>query len=90
LKVRAHIFVRGFVQGVFFRSSTAQEARARGVAGWVKNLPDGRVEALLEGEEEAVKQVLAFCRKGPRGAVVTGLEIFWEPYIGDLVGFRVL
>jgi len=71
--VRVH--VRGRVQGVWYRQSCAEQARARGAAGWVRNLPDGRVEAWIEGPREAVEAVLAWCRTGPPAARVTGLEI---------------
>jgi len=67
MKVRAHVFVSGRVQGVFFRHETRREARMRGVKGWVRNLPDGRVEAVFEGEEEAVKELIEFCKTWTTG-----------------------
>ena len=70
--LRRRLVVRGIVQGVGFRVSVAR--RAHGVAGWVRNLPDGRVEVVLEGEPEAVDAVEAFVREGPRGAQVEGVE----------------
>jgi len=73
--VAVHIHVSGRVQGVGYRWSCAREARAHGVAGWAHNLPDGRVEAWVEGAREAVEAVLAWCRVGPPAARVTGLEI---------------
>ena len=70
-----HLLVRGRVQGVFFRASTRDRARAAGVVGWVRNLPDGRVEAHLEGAPDAVEQVEAWVRDGgPRDAVVEQVE----------------
>ena len=66
--------ISGEVQGVFFRDSTREEAEAAGVAGSVRNLEDGRVEAVLEGEPEAVERVAAFCRRGPERARVSGVE----------------
>lgn len=87
--LRAHVWVSGRVQGVFFRYETASRARARGMDGWVRNLPDGRVEAVFEGEEEAVRSVVEWCREGPRGAWVEGVEVEWDSPTGDLVGFRV-
>jgi acylphosphatase len=76
------------VQGVFFRDTTRREAGRRGVAGWVRNCPDGTVEALFEGEPEAVEAMLAFCREGPRGAAVERVEVSDEEPQG-LVGFEV-
>jgi len=89
LKVRAHVYVSGRVQGVFFRSETEYEAVRRNVCGWVKNLPDGRVEAVFEGEKEAVKELLEFCKRGPRGARVSEVEVNWEEYRGEFKGFRI-
>jgi acylphosphatase len=86
---RAHVLVSGRVQGVFFRATAAREARARGVVGWVRNLDDGRVEAVFEGEEEGVRAMVDWCRHGPRGAVVEELEVVWEEPRGDLSTFSV-
>jgi len=83
VKTRAHVFVSGRVQGVFFRSETKREARKHGVNGWVRNLPDDRVEAVFEGEEENVKKLLEFCRRGPPGARVTNTQVTWESYSGE-------
>ncbi len=88
-KVRAHIFVSGRVQGVFFRSETQHEANRRNVSGWVRNLPDRRVEAVFEGERDDVERLIEFCRRGPPGARVTRVEVRWERYTGELRGFRV-
>jgi acylphosphatase len=73
-----HAFVSGRVQGVFFRQATRQEAQARGLVGWVRNLPDGRVEALFIGSRTACERALAFVRTGPPAAAVTGVEFAWE------------
>jgi acylphosphatase len=89
MKVRAHVFVSGWVQGVFFRSETRHEAKKRGVKGWVRNLPDGRVEAVFEGEEEAVKELIEFCKSGPPGARVTSVDVIWENYTGKFKGFEI-
>jgi len=87
MKVRAHVFVSGRVQGVFFRSETKRKADNHGVKGWVRNSPDGRVEAVFEGEEEAVKALIEFCRRGPSGARVTNVDLTWENYTGEFGGF---
>ncbi|RMD60347.1 acylphosphatase, partial [Candidatus Parcubacteria bacterium] len=74
-KVRAHVYIEGHVQGVFFRDTTRQRALALGVTGWVRNLIDGRVEAIFEGEEEAVHQMVQFVQKGPPRAIVTHVDV---------------
>jgi acylphosphatase len=86
--IRAHVLVSGRVQGVFFRSETQKEAMRRGLTGWVQNLPDGRVEAVFEGETEKVNKLIKFCRQGPRGAIVTDIEVKWENYTGEFRVFR--
>ncbi len=70
-----HVWVSGRVQGVFFRATTAERARELGVRGWVRNLPDGRVEALACGDETAVERFLEFVRTGPPAARVDGVEV---------------
>jgi acylphosphatase len=87
-RVRRRVVVRGRVQGVWFRGATEQEARALGLAGWVRNRPDGCVEAVFEGPHEAVEAALAFCRKGPPAARVDHVEVAEEPPEG-LRGFHV-
>jgi acylphosphatase len=87
MMVRAHVLVSGKVQGVFFRSETSYEARKRGLNGWVRNLPDGRVEAQFEGEEESVKEIIEFCRRGPPGARVSNVDVTWEDYLGEFKHF---
>lgn len=83
------MYVSGRVQGVFFRYETKSLADELGVKGWVRNLPDGRVEAVFEGEETLVRRMIDFCRKGPPGARVTGVEIEWEEYKGEFKGFAI-
>ena len=85
---RIHVIVSGRVQGVFFRATTLREAERLGVAGWVKNRADGRVEIEAEGSEEALEAFLAFCRRGPEHARVDELLVAHHPARGD-VGFRV-
>jgi acylphosphatase len=85
--IRRRIVVHGRVQGVFFRDTTRRMARSRGVAGWVRNNADGTVEAVFEGEPEAVESLLRFAREGPRGAVVERVETAEEEPEG-LTDFR--
>lgn len=89
MKVRAHIFVSGSVQGVFFRLTTRDEASKRNVSGWVRNLSDGRVEAVFEGERDDVLQMVEFCRSGPPGARVTKTDLIWIEYVGEFENFKV-
>ncbi len=86
---RAHIFVSGLVQGVCYRWFTEEKANKLGLTGWVKNLWDGRVEVVVEGEEEKIKELIKELRKGPRLARVENLEINWEPYTGEFKDFRI-
>ena len=87
--VRVHIYVSGRVQGVFYRSNTRKKALELGLKGWVRNLPDGRVEAVVEGEENQVDRLIQWCRRGPPSAVVTGLEVEKETPKGEFETFRV-
>lgn len=89
VKVRAHVFVSGRVQGVFFRYEAKRLAVRFRVCGWVRNLFDGRVEAVFEGEKADVKRLVEFCRRGPSGARVAGVEVLWEDYCGEFEGFRI-
>lgn len=88
-KVRAHVAIDGRVQGVCFRLDTRRAALERGVKGWVRNLADGRVEAVLEGEESNVKSMLKWCNAGPRLARVSKVSVEWEPYSGEFDGFEI-
>lgn len=78
-RTRVHVFVMGDVQGLGFRQAIADKANEQGVAGWVKNLPDGRVEAVLEGPRDEVYRVVGLCRAGPKGAKVNGVQVDREP-----------
>jgi len=89
LKVRAHVVISGRVQGVFFRSETQDEAVRQGLTGWVRNLPDGRVEAVFEGEKDRVEALIEFCRRGPPGARVTRVEVTWRDYTGEFKSFSI-
>jgi acylphosphatase len=86
---RAHVQISGQVQGVFFRDSTRQQAEALGLAGWVKNMPDGSVEAVFEGPSEKVREMLRWCEEGPRQASVENVDTDIEDAGGDLSGFEV-
>ena len=87
--IRRRIVVHGLVQGVYFRDTTRRHARSAGVAGWVRNRTDGTVEAVFEGEAQAVERLVTLCREGPRGARVDHVEVSSEEPEG-LRGFRVL
>jgi acylphosphatase len=80
--VRAHLLVRGYVQGVFFRAELRDRARSLRLAGWVRNNPDGTVEAVVEGPRERVESLVAWCGRGPRGAVVEDADVTWEEPTG--------
>ncbi|WP_435095594.1 acylphosphatase [Halarchaeum sp. P4] len=87
-RVRAHVFVSGTVQGVFYRASTRDAAEEHGVDGWVKNLDDGRVEAVFEGPEAAVEEMVDWCHTGSRAASVEGVEVRYQEPEG-LDGFEI-
>ena len=81
-EIRRRVTVSGEVQGVNFRSATAEEAERAGVAGWVRNRDDGSVEAVFEGEREAVERLIDFCRSGPSSASVADVEVAEEDVEG--------
>jgi acylphosphatase len=87
--IRLHILVTGRVQGVNYRGSTRAAAVKEGVSGWVRNLDDGRVEAMVEGEEIAVNRLVQFMSKGPAGAKVTGLESSRQEPVGRSDNFEI-
>ncbi|MGA7934930.1 MAG: acylphosphatase [Kovacikia sp.] len=87
-QIRAHAFISGRVQGVGYRFTTQDTAIELGLNGWVRNLPDGRVEAIFEGTEMQVKQMIDWCHQGPRGAIVHRVEVQYEPPTG-LSGFDI-
>ena len=88
MKIRIHVVISGKVQGVFFRSRTAERALRLGVTGQVKNLPDGRVEAVFEGDNEAMEEMVKFCHIGPPRALVEDVEIQLEVYTGEYKDFQ--
>lgn len=87
--VRAHLFISGQVQGVFYRASCREEAAARQLDGWVRNLPDGRVEALLQGPKEKVEDMIKWCYRGPRGARIENIDVSTEEPGEELQGFGI-
>jgi acylphosphatase len=86
--IRRRVVVHGRVQGVFFRDTTRRMATSRGVVGWVRNTPQGTVEAVFEGSPDAVESMVAFCEEGPRGATVERIEVSEEEPEG-LSGFAI-
>lgn len=86
---QVHLFVRGRVQGVFFRASAQREARRLGLTGWVKNRADSAVELLLEGEEEAIKELVGWAYKGPGAARVDTVDVRWRSFTGEFSDFRI-
>ena len=89
MKTRAHVLIEGRVQGVFFRAETGHAAREYNLFGWVRNLPDGRVEAVFEGEEEDVEKMVRWCYKGPPHAIVRNVQVTREPYQGTFDTFSI-
>lgn len=87
--IRRRVVVHGRVQGVFFRDTIRRHADRRGVSGWVRNNADGTVEAVLEGEPDALERVVELCREGPRGSVVDRVDVFEETVKG-LTGFAIV
>lgn len=83
------MIIRGLVQGVWFRQSTKDEASRLGVHGWVRNLPNGNVEALFEGEKKKVEELVGWCHRGPSGAQVASVDIAWEQYQGEFGHFAI-
>ncbi len=89
-KVRAHIFVSGLVQGVFFRENTRQEAEKLGIKGWVKNLPDDRVEAVFEGNRNKVEEMIKWVKNGPSPAKVENIDLNWENFQDEFSKFNIV
>jgi len=88
-KTRVHLYISGRVQGVFFRARTREEAKKRGLTGWVRNLYDGRVEAVLEGDAEDIQSMIGWCRQGPPHALVSDVSVEGETYQGEFSDFTV-
>lgn len=88
-KRKVHIIVSGRVQGVGFRYSTYNKAKELNINGWVKNTFDGKVEAMLEGDENNIREMLSWCGKGPSMAFVSNIEILEQPYIEEYKEFTI-
>ncbi len=87
MKKRLHVLVTGRVQGVFYRDGTIERARELGLTGWVKNLPDGRVEIVAEGPRDLLEALLTWCREGPTFARVDAIDPSFHTYLAEFVGF---
>nr|MDO8100742.1 acylphosphatase [Candidatus Njordarchaeota archaeon] len=89
MKVRAHVLIEGDVQGVGFRASAWSVAQKLEVTGWVRNVVDGRVETLIEGEKDRVEKMVQWCSRGPPGSYVANLKVEWLPYKGEFKTFEI-
>ena len=87
-KIRVHIFVSGLVQRVFFRANTVETARKLGITGWVKNSPNGQVEAIFEGDKENIQKMIEWAKKGPPNAQVDNIKVDWQEYKGEFNNFE--
>ena len=90
MKVEAHVLISGKVQGVWFRANTKEKARQLNIKGWVRNLPDGRVEAVFQGEKEIVEEMIKWCYKGPPLAEVENVEVEWKEPEEEFEDFSIL
>ncbi len=88
-KKRVRVLIRGRVQGVFFRAYTRDTAIQEGLTGWVRNLSDGRVEAVFEGDADRVDRVVAWCHQGSPGSRVEQVEVYPQPYQGEYTHFEI-
>lgn len=89
MKIRVHVYISGYVQGVFFRAHTRDEALKLGINGWVRNLVDGRVEAVFEGEQTQIEKIISWCHKGPPGANVKNVEVDYEDCQDEFTTFEI-
>jgi acylphosphatase len=90
MKIRAHVLISGRVQGVWYRASTRDKAEQLGLTGWVKNTFGGNVEAVFEGEKSAIKEMIAWCHKGPTLANVTDVKVDYEKSTSEFEGFDII
>ena len=89
MDIRAHVRISGRVQGVFYRSTTRDRAEQLGLTGWVRNTSDGKVEAIFEGEETAIKDMIVWCHKGPRSADVSDVTVEYQKFLGEFEEFCI-
>jgi len=89
MDIRAHVCISGRVQGVFYRSTTRDRAEQLGLTGWVRNTSDGKVEAIFEGEETAIKDIIVWCHKGPRSADVSDVTVEYPKFLGEFEEFCI-
>lgn len=89
MKARAHIVITGRVQGVFFRSAIRNQVHLRHLTGWTRNLGNGQVEAVIEGEKDMINEVIDFCKEGPPNASVGDVSVEWEEASSDFDGFEI-
>jgi acylphosphatase len=89
MKSRSHIFVSGKVQGVFFRENTREKAAEFGLNGFIRNLQNGKVEAIFEGEKEKIEKIIQWIKKGPETTQVENIEINWQNYKGEFKNFEI-
>ncbi len=87
---RVQLIVRGRVTGVYFRAASQREAKRLGITGWVKNRNDGSVEVMAEGDEDTIKEIIAWAHHGPSAARVDGVDIRWRGYTGEFADFRIV
>lgn len=88
-EAQAHLVISGLVQGVWYRAFTQRTALALGLKGWVRNLPDGRVEAIMQGPKPAVEMAILECKKGPPSSRVEKVDIRWEEATGEYSSFEI-
>lgn len=88
-EVRAHVFISGRVQGVFYRDWTRKTAISLGLTGWVRNLSDGRVEAIFEGQKKKIEEMIKKCKEGSKVASVEHMDVNWEEASGEFDGFEI-
>lgn len=89
MKVRAHLYISGRVQGVYYRAFTQEVADSLGLTGWVRNLPDRKVEAVFEGEKDLIEKAIMKCHQGPPASRVTDIDVTWENQLEDFSDFRI-